>query len=166
MAERKSQAGLNARQMRFARIVAEGASQNAAFEKVYGKSEATYASRLARKPAVAAEIARLQAEAAGCCDLKREEMIRYLVSIVRTPVGHLDADHPLTQEWYEVSTKSGTRRGAKGISKLGAAKLLCGILGWLRPGNEHDGVLQITLNKMWDDDPPEDITPPKREWDH
>jgi hypothetical protein len=159
MVERKLLPALNARQLKFARIVAEGASQNTAFEKVYGKSDATYASRLARRPAVAAEIARLQAEAAAACDLKRDEMVRFLVSIIRTPVGYLDAEHPLTQEWMEVETRGVTRRGVKGISKLGAAKLLCGILGWLRPDTDNQGELRITLKKMWEDGPPVDVTP-------
>ena len=40
----------------------------------------------------------------------------------------------------------------KGISKLGAAKLLCGILGWLRPDTDNQGEVRITLKKMWEDE--------------
>jgi hypothetical protein len=155
---------LNAKQLEFAHLVAGGMSQMAAFEQAFGKKGGTYPSELANKPAVAAEIARLKAETAAACDLKRDELVNFLVSIIRTPVGRLDADHPLVQEWTEVETKTSTRRYVKGISKLGAAKLLSGILGWLRPDTDNQGEVRITLKKMWDDEPPVDVTPPRSDW--
>ena len=145
-------ARLNARQKKFAALVVEGMSQYAAFEKVYGRKEATYASALTRKPAVAAEIARLQAEAAATCSLKHQELVGFLVSVIMTPVGHLGPDDLLVQEWTEVETKSGKRRTLKGINKLGAAKLLACLLGWMRPDHStSDAGIKIVLKKMWED---------------
>ena len=155
---------MNAKQLEFAQLVVSGMSQMAAFEKAYQKKAGTYSCDLAKKPAVAAEIARLKAEAAAACDLKREEMVNFLVSVIRTPVGRLHAEHSLVQEWIEIETKTSTRRHVKGISKLGAAKLLCGILGWLRPDTDNQGELRITLKKMWEDGPPVDVTPGRSEW--
>jgi hypothetical protein len=144
---------LNARQRKFALLVAEGMSQYAAFEKVYGRKEATYASALTRKPAVAAEIARLQAEAAAACSLKHQELVGFLVSVIMTPVGHLGPDDLLVQEWTEVETKGSKRRTLKGINKLGAAKLLSCLLGWMKPDHSSSqSEVKIVLKKMWEDE--------------
>lgn len=146
------QARLSARQKRFAGLVVEGMSQCEAYEKVYGKKEATYASRLTRKPSVAAEIARLQAEAAAACSLKHQELVGFLVSVIMTPVGHLGPDDLLVQEWTEVETKGGKRRTLKGINKLGAAKLLACLLGWMRPDHStNEAGIKIVLKKLWED---------------
>jgi phage terminase small subunit len=141
---------LNPRQLLFARLVADGASQAAAYARVYGRtSSKADASALANHPKVAAEITRRQREAEARADMKRDDMVRYLVSILHTPVSELDDTHPLVQE---INT---THRGdtdflrIKALPKLQAARLLCQIMGWLKPA-EEDREVNIVIKKMWD----------------
>jgi hypothetical protein len=152
---------LNPRQLKFARLVAGGSTQTAAYTEAYGHDGAGRAAKLAARPAVAAEIERLQHLSEEACELDREDLIRYLVNVIRTPVGELHPDHPLTQELIELESKDTTRRRVKGVCKLGAAKLLCGILGWLRTEKVEktgDRELTIYLKKMWEEGPPIEIT--------
>ncbi|MCW1912435.1 terminase small subunit [Luteolibacter sp. GHJ8] len=145
---------ISPRQLQFARLVADGTTQTAAYFQVYGKkSSKADASALAHHPNVAAEIARRQREAEARADFKREDMIRYLVSILHTPMNELSDAHPLVQELNI------TRRGdadfirIKGLAKLEAARLLSQIMGWLKPAPEPttpEEPVTIVLKKMWD----------------
>ena len=151
-----SRHSLNPRQLKFARLLAGGATKNDAYLKAYGREGSARASKLAAHPAVAAEIERLQQHSADACEIEREEMIRYLLTILQTPVGELHPDHPATQELIEVDTKDSSRRRVKGVCKLGAAKLLCSMLGWLRTEKSDrlsEREITIILKKVWEENP-------------
>lgn len=141
---------LNAQQMNFVRLVAEGKTNTQAYLEAYGKLNRGNASTLSRHPLVEAEIARLKAETDAASAMKREDMVRFLTAVIWTPVGRLTDDDPLTQE-YTV-----TRRGEaetvriKAMPKLEAVKLLCQLCGWLKPEREEEEPLTIVIKKMWE----------------
>ena len=142
---------LSPRQLIFARLVADGTTQTAAYAQVYGKkSSKADASALANHPKVAAEIARRQREAEARADMKRDDMVRYLVSILHTPVGELNDSHPLVQEINTVHRGDTDFLRIKALPKLQAARLLCQIMGWLKPQEEEPKELNIVIKKMWD----------------
>ncbi len=139
---------LNPRQLAFARFVAEGNSLADAYRRAYGVVHSRHGSKLAKKPQVAAEIARRQQEAEAACALKRDEALRFLTAVVRTPVAELHATHDLVQEI--VTGRDGSVR-VKGMPKLAAMRMLGQMMGWFNPKeDEEDRELTIVLQKMWD----------------
>ncbi|MCW1915153.1 hypothetical protein OJ996_16320 [Luteolibacter sp. GHJ8] len=151
-----SRHSLNPRQRKLARLLANGTTQNEAYLKAYGREGSARASKLAAHPDVIAEVERLQQSSEDASIMEREEMIRYLLTILQTPVSELHPDHPATQELIEFDTKAASRRRVKGVCKLGAAKLLCAMLGWLRvekPDRLSEREVTIILKKVWEDDP-------------
>ena len=146
----KKQRRINSRQLIFVHLVAGGMQKMKAYLEAFGRVvENGYAPVLARKPNVSAEIQRLQSEAEAASHIQRDEALRFLAEIIRTPVGDLHHKHPLVQDVIV------TRRGevetvrVRGISKLDALKLLAQICGWLRPGEKEEEPLTVILKKMW-----------------
>lgn len=143
-----SEKKLNPRQLQFAHLVGTGTTQREAYRQVYGKHNDGNAYRAAQRPNVAAAIASYQREAAGTSVIKRDEVLRILTAIIRTPVGHLDASNPITAE-YSVTRKGDAEiTRIKALPKLEALKLLCQLCGWLKP-QENEEPLTIILKKMW-----------------
>jgi hypothetical protein len=148
----KGAGALNHRQLAFARFVAEGDSLADAYRRAYGVIRRNYGSKLAKQPQVAAEIARRQQEAEAACMLKRDEALRFLTAVIRTPVAELHATHDLVQE--VVTAKDGSVK-VRGMPKLAAMKMLGQMTGWFKP-KEDDGEERKTIfyiKKMWDDEP-------------
>jgi hypothetical protein len=139
---------LNHRQLAFARFVAEGNSLVDAYERAYGKVKRNHGSKLAKQPHVAEEIARRQREAEAACTLKRDEALRFLTAVVRTPVAELHETHDLVHEI--VTARDGSVK-VRGMPKLMALKMLGQMMGWFKPTeDEEDRELVITLKKMWE----------------
>lgn len=142
---------LNSRQALFARLVGEGKSRREAYRRAYGKDHPHGAVMVERHPEVVAEIERYRAEAEAASVLKRNEVLELLTSIILTPVGDLDVDHPLVQEYVM------TRRGevetlrVKALSKMDAIKLLGLMCGWMKQEEMGQQATTIVLKKMWED---------------
>jgi hypothetical protein len=139
---------LNSRQLLFARLVGEGKSRREAYRRAYGKDHPHGAAVVSRHPEVKAEIERRRDEAEAASVLKRDEVLELLSTIILTPVGDLDVNHPLVQEYTL------TRRGetetlkVKALPKLDAIKLLAHMCGWMKP-EECGEPLTVILKKMW-----------------
>jgi 2-methylaconitate cis-trans-isomerase PrpF len=67
---------------------------------------------------VAARIEELRARNAEKCQLSRDEAVQYLVEILKTPIGEVNADHRLAQSYDARSGK------IELPNKLGAMQLL------------------------------------------
>lgn len=131
----------NPRHERFALLLAEGRSQADAYRKAYPQSkrwkdEAVHVkgSELAGK--VSVRVRELQEELAKRSVIQKEEVVKFLSDVVRTPIGEVGPDSPLAQA-YE-SGKGGVR--VSFVSKLAAIEQLAKLLGWYAPQkveNEH-----------------------------
>lgn len=139
---------LNVRQALFARLVGLGKSQVDAYAEAYGKPSTAAASALARRPKVAAEISRLREETAAASVIKRDEILRLLALIIRTPVGDLHERHPLTQEMTVRRHGETEIVRVKAMPKIEAIKLLCQMCGWMKP-EANEEPLTVVLKKMW-----------------
>lgn len=161
----------------FAQAVACGDTPTAAYRKAYGAKDATCEQRGCRLAAdikVKSRIAELKERANDIAEKKadfgKEELIRYLVETLQTPVGDVDESHRLCQEHTvdvidtggqrgklkrgqadegnEVATPEATviRTKVKMCGKIEAARLLAQVCGYLAPqkveGNLNLGVPQ------------------------
>jgi hypothetical protein len=145
---------LNHRQLAFARFVAEGNKLRDAYRRAYGVAKGSKGSALAKQPQVAAEIARRQQEAEAACTLKRDEALRFLTAVIRTPVAELHATHDLVQE---IATGRDGSVKVRGMSKLAAMKMLGQMTGWFKPKEEEEEGERKTIfyiKNMWEDGPP------------
>lgn len=102
---------------------------------------------LARKSQVKVRIAELKAEVAARAKekdfLTLEEKRLFLARIVRTPLGEVNRDSDLCQEWSETTTKDGGSERIKMPSKLDAIKLD----NELAPENDGKG-FEIIIRKL------------------
>ena len=124
----------NPRHERFALLLAEGRSQADAYRKAYPQSkrwkdEAVHVkgSELAGK--VSVRVRELQEELAKRSVIQKEEVVKFLSDVVRTPVGQVGPDSALAQG-YE-NGKHGLRVSL--VSKLAAIEQLAKLLGWYAP---------------------------------
>lgn len=114
------------------------------------------------RPEVAARLQYLRERNAQHSEFKREHAVDYLVSILQTPIGDIDENHPLCE---------GKRMGRNGTvfwmpSKLAALELLCRMMpGWLAPiradmSASPEAVEMLRALRNGDEVPaPIDITP-------
>ena len=114
------------------------------------------------KTEVASRLQYLRERNALKSEFKREHAVDYLVSILQTPIGRIDENHPLCE---------GKRMGRNGTvfwmpSKLAALDLLCRMMpGWLAPvrgemSASPEAVEMLRALRNGDEVPaPIDITP-------
>jgi hypothetical protein len=88
------------------------------------------ASETLRIPKVARYLQSLREAATNKAAMERDDLVQYLVNVLKTPVGVIDANHELCQEWS--MDDAGALR-VKMPSKLAAAKQLADIMGWNKP---------------------------------
>lgn len=123
----------NARQESFAQNVAAGLAFGDAYSKAGYKANpdaaAKAGSRLAKTKLVSARIAELKAKQSEKAEITRDSLREYLVEVLITPVGEVNAKHRLAQAWR----KSKRGQEVKVPDKLKAAELLCRMCGWLAP---------------------------------
>lgn len=129
----------------FAQKVAAGSSAGEAYREVYttaSKATAeTEGPKLLRNPQIALRVEELKAaqRAALTEDFKvsRGEVIHYLLEVMNTPVGHIDPNHRLCQEWTEEKIQMGeavkTRTKVKMPPKLEAVEKIIKMAGWYSP---------------------------------
>lgn len=144
---------LSARQIAFARYVAEGMPASRAYMSAgyaaQGNAAEVNGSKLLRNAQVQAEIMKLQADASAKADMTRDELVSFLAKAIRTPIGEIDETSPLAQEVSRdfIEKKGGPeviRVKVKSVGKLEAAKQLIAICGWAAPEkHEHSGTVSL-----------------------
>lgn len=125
---------MNIRQERFAELVASGIPASRAYPEAgysnKGRSAEANATRMMENDEVKARIGKIRAKMSAMMDLKRENLARHLYAVVMTPIGELDANSPLVQEF---SIDREGRKRIKMIGKIESARLLCEMMGWKEP---------------------------------
>jgi hypothetical protein len=128
---------LTPRQKAFADLFLTGSPAGRAWSRAgylaTGNAAEAQASAALRKPKfkayIKAERARLDKEG----EFERSNLVDYLVSVIRTPVGQLDGGSPLVQEYIVQDSETGTITKVKMANKLQACSQLAQILGWNKP---------------------------------
>lgn len=149
---------LNIRQERFAELVASGVPASRAYiaagYNVTEKAAEAHGSRLARNGKVTARIEELRRKTATAVDFQRQDLVKWLVEVITTPVSQIGPDSRIAQEVTTEYVAGGSRgklkRGhapsgnettnplierirVKGVGKMDAARLLTEIMGWKEP---------------------------------
>ncbi len=92
------------------------------------------ACRLLTNANVAGRIKELRANASEQSDFKRADLVRFLVAVLQTPIGQLDANSPLVQEITTDAIGEATvRKRVRMMGKIECARLLVDIMGWKAP---------------------------------
>jgi hypothetical protein len=124
---------LNQRQEVFAQGIAAGLSGVEAFQRVTSgnpKDCDVKADKMRRQPAVAARIQELMAQNSQASKLSREEALRWLSDLIRTPIGSVGKDSALVQAYEEDRAGNVKVRLA---DKIAAMQTLCRMTGWNEP---------------------------------
>ena len=141
---------LNHRQKKFADLRLEGLPAGIAYIQA-GYSSAhprTEASKLLKNEKVATYIARQQELLNEQCLVNQVQVMNYLTHIIMTPIGRLDEESPLTQEFTADPTPNGgIRKRVKMVSKMDAIKQLCTMMGWNAP-QQHEVQASSELAEM------------------
>jgi hypothetical protein len=136
---------------KFAEGIVSGLNALEAYQAAYPK--AAYDSARTRGPglfanaAIMEEISRMRKEAekqSTSAVLTLAEKFDFLASVVRTPVGDLDRDSQLAQEWTEETNAFGGKTKVKMPCKLRALELHAKLAGELSEKNQPD--TGITIN--------------------
>lgn len=129
----KSERLITDRQRRFCELVVCGVAAGRAYERAgytaRGAGADTEASKTLRIPKVAAYLEMLRTEAAKKAEFGRDDLVKYLVEVITTPVSEVGEGSRLAQK---------VKVDDAGMSiempgKLGAAKQLADIMGWNKP---------------------------------
>ena len=131
------------RHERFAEFVASGATYAEAYRRVIGdcKNTDVKGNQWLNKCGMKARIAELRAGNARKSELTREEALRWLADLIRTPIGSVGKDSPLVQS-YEVDSEGKTK--VRLADKLAGMQTLCRMTGW----NEPDRIKLFTDNSL------------------
>lgn len=137
---------LNDRQRMFAELVVSGMPAGRAYEQAGYKSRGAAAdvnaSKLIRNPKVSKFMAELREKAMESAQMSLNEALAFLADAIRTPVGEVDENHPLCQEWVRQEVGDGGENVStwtirtKMVGKLEAVKQLALMMGWNKP-EEH-----------------------------
>ena len=132
--QKKPETPITDRMRRVCELVVSGMPAGRAYERAgytaTGSAADVSASKLLRVPKVARYLETLRAEAAKKAGMERDDLVAYLVRVMKTPVGRLDANHELAQEW-SMDAEGGIK--VKMPGKLVAAAQLAVIMGWNKP---------------------------------
>lgn len=159
---------LSERQKAFCREYVECKVATDAYRYAYGADISSdvsgSASRVLSMPAVRAEIERLSQPFGHGKSLSREQIQSFLHDVVTTPVGSIDAMHPLAQEVTTTTTQDGTETvKVKMPGKLEAAMASAKLDGMLieRVANTHThmplGSVLAGLCGVIHDVPPQEV---------
>lgn len=149
---------LNPRQELFAEFVASGMSATSAYIKagynVTQKAAETAGPRLLGNVAVGKHIADLRKKASEKTEFTRYDMVQWLVSALKTPIGEIDENHFLAQEFTTeemILKNQGGRiikRRVKTVGKIECARLLCDIVGWKEPEKREINIGATSLDSV------------------
>jgi phage terminase small subunit len=128
------------KQKKFADLRLEGLPAGIAYSQA-GYSSAhprVDARKLLKHETVAAYIAAQQEILNERCLLNQVQVMNYLTHVIMTPIGRLDEESPLAQEFSnDLVGKETMRKRVKMIGKMDAIKQLCNMMGWNAPQQHH-----------------------------
>lgn len=131
--EQKAERPINDRMRRFAELVVQGHPAGRAYELAgySARKDAAdqNASQLLRKPKVADYLQSLREAASKNAEFGRDDLIGFLVQIIKTPVSEVGQDSRLAQK-VKVDEMGMT---VEMPGKMLAAKQLAEIMGWNKP---------------------------------
>ena len=129
----KPERPLNDRMRRVCELVVQGVPAGRAYEQAgynaRGDAADQNASQLLRKPKVAVYLATLRQAAAKNAEFGRDDLIGFLVQIIKTPVSEVGQDSRLAQRVKVDDTGMVIEMPGKML----AAKQLAEIMGWNKP---------------------------------
>lgn len=148
----------------FARDIADGLSAVASYRKNVASPGTTTDScqaegcQLLAVPEIKTRVEQLRTSFRKVLEerlaFRQESMARYLVDILETPIGEVNADHRLCQEHSRIDSEKSSSERFKMVSKAEAAKILNAMAGWNAPEkkevsiNTHEAV-QRAMEKMF-----------------
>lgn len=150
---------LTEKQKEFARCYFECKNGTKAYMDSYGKGKtlkestcATESSKLLKNPKVQAYIAELNEKAESPLILTKQQRMIWLSQVVRTPLGKVDTDSDLCQEYYVTTGENSSTERIKMPSKLGAIAELNKMDGAYEPEKVEHTVLGVDaiLSKLND----------------
>ena len=125
---------INDRMRRVCELVVSGHPAGRAYElagyTARGDDADVSASKLLRVPKVAAYLAMLREAASKNANYSRDDLVGFLVKVIKTPVGQVGQDSDLAQK-VKVDMEGGFLVEMPG--KIQAAKQLAEIMGWNKP---------------------------------
>ena len=124
---------LSAKHERFCQAVASGKTLVEAYAhagyKVKKKVAEASASRLSKRADIAARIQEICAKQGDKAEMTRDELRRYLIEVLQTPIGEINVRHRLCHTYRH--TDDGVE--VKMPDKLRAAAELIKLCGWAEP---------------------------------
>ena len=128
---------LNPRQKKFADLIILGTPAGRAWTQAgyqaRGNPAEVQASIALKKPKFKAYIKAERERMDKAGEMRRDDLVSWLASVIRTPIGQVTAESPLCQEWSCEDIENGTRTRIKMASKLEACRQLAQIMGWNAP---------------------------------
>ena len=125
---------LSDQQRRFCELLVAGHPAGRAYEKAGYRSRGSVAdvkaSQLVRKDKVVAYLAQLREAASRKAEFTRDDLVGYLVQVIKTPVGEVGEKSPLAQR-VKIDAEGGFL--VEMPSKIQAAKQLAEVMGWNKP---------------------------------
>ena len=112
---------LNPRQERFCQLYATGGNASAAYREAYsgalGAGQSAFT--LLKIPEIKARVAELTGDASQRAEIDRDYLIQFWREVLETPIGEIDASHPLAQEYQATEVKMPAKDGAgKELARL------------------------------------------------
>lgn len=125
----------------FAAFVAEGLSAAEAYRKISPKVKSetaeTNGPKLLRSAQVALRVEEMKAVQKEILETKfsisRQSICAYLIEVIETPIGKIDENHRLCQEYSETPNQSGTAFKYKMPAKLDAVEKIIKMAGFYAP---------------------------------
>lgn len=129
-----SERPINDRQRRFCELLVSGHPAGRAYEMAgyaaRGDDADCCAVKLQGKAKVSAYLATLREMAAAKAEFSRDDMVSFLVDVIKTPVGEVGEKNRLAQK-VRIDAEGGVVIEMPG--KIAAAKQLAEIMGWNKP---------------------------------
>ncbi len=141
----------------FAQAVAEGLSAAEAHRQAYPgnkpETSETNGPKMLRSAQVALRVEELRGVQRAILEkefeMSRADVLRFLVEVVKTPIGKIDENHPLCQEYAEQAGPNGVSYRYKMPSKLDAAEKIIKMAGYYAPEKvEHSGTMVGLLARL------------------
>lgn len=130
----KAERPINDRMRRVCELVVSGHPAGRAYELAgyssRGETADVCAAQLLAKPKVAAYLAMLREQASKKAEYTRDDLVGFLVQVMKTPIGEVGANSILAQK-CKVDEAGGYL--IEMPSKIQAAKQLAEVMGWNKP---------------------------------
>lgn len=141
---------MNERQERFCELVASGMAQGRAYEQAGYDAKGVVAdkaaSRLVTNVEISNRIEELRAENRRLSSMTRAQAIDFLCEVVGKPIGEIDPNSRLAQEYQEAGEHTGSKIKMPG--KIDAIRELAKMCGWYEPEKKEIGVTDELASLM------------------